>query len=707
MGEGSTANHRHHRTSSSSSLATPVQSGPDCTDPLLHDSAPNDGHDTPTTGHDGHARQSSQHNGDDQDGEDHGDGNWVQHSQQQQQEEPLLTGQAQGHGHDDARSSTHSQSRSRRSSFAESEVLEMDFLASDDDFNDDEETGLTAKERRQRWKQRKRQRRELDARIVDGKISKDGKRLADAAVVKRLGLNAVLIGLWYIFSLSISIYNKWMFSPDHLDFKYPLFTTSLHMVVQFTLSSLVLYIFPSLRPQEQPSLTGPPKPIITKLFYFSRLVPCGTATSLDVGLGNMSLKFISLTFLTMCKSSALAFVLLFAFLFRLETPSLKLILIIGTMTIGVVMMVAGEASFNAVGFGLIIASAFFSGFRWGLTQILLLRHPATSNPFAMLFFLTPIMFVTLICIALAVEGPLEIAHGIGVLTSDGVVRGIAILLFPGTLAFCMIASEFALLQRSSVVTLSICGIFKEVVTISAAGIVFHDPLTPINVSGLIITMAAIGSYNYMKVTKMRREARLDVAEGANAVDPDTDSDDENTALNGHPPHSGYPSPSVAAGSSRLPFAMPGNNTTARDGTYSPIDTNEENTLPPHPTRSMTPGPDEHNRGRLSARTRVNGTGTGASSSLAPTAGPADPSLRSPLRTPYAGGHGHGVEGTVNGSANEPVPSRGIGGPGIGVLQRSASWKARSVSPQPPLALNTQFPGVAAGTIRTPDKMSRD
>ena len=80
------------------------------------------------------------------------------------------------------------------------------------------------------------------------------------------------------------------------------------------------------------------------------------------------------------------------------------------------------------------------------------------------------------------------------------------------LAFLMTASEFALLQRTSVVTLSICGIFKEVMTISAAGIVFHDPLTPINVSGLLVTMVSIGAYNYIKITKMRKDAHNGVQE---------------------------------------------------------------------------------------------------------------------------------------------------------------------------------------------------
>ena len=210
----------------------------------------------------------------------------------------------------------------------------------------------------------------------------------------------------------------------------------------------------------------------------------------------------------MCKSSSLAFVLMFAFLFRLESPSLKLVLIIALMTIGVIMMVAGEAAFDAIGFILVIAAAFFSGFRWALTQILLLRNPATSNPFSSIFFLAPIMFLTLIIIAIPIEGLVKLSEGLATLAeAKGVFFSLCILVFPGTLAFLMTSSEFALLQRTSVVTLSICGIFKEVVTIMAAGIVFHDPLTPINFVGLLVTIASIVAYNYVKITKMRKDAR--------------------------------------------------------------------------------------------------------------------------------------------------------------------------------------------------------
>jgi solute carrier family 35, member C2 len=335
-----------------------------------------------------------------------------------------------------------------------------------------------------------------------------------------------------------------MFSGDHLDFHFPLFTTSLHMIVQFMLASIVLLIFPSLRPRSPPptSQNPTPKPLLTPKFYLTRLVPTGTTTSLDIGLGNTSLRFITLTFYTMCKSSVLIFVLTFAFLFRLEKPSFKLIAIILTMTIGVLLMVYGETAFHALGFALAMSASFFSGFRWALTQILLLRHPATSNPFATLFFLSPIMFVTLFTIALFAEQPAAVITGLNILVAkEGIAKALLLLFIPGTLAFCMIAAEFTLLQRTSVVTLSICGIFKEVVTISAAGIVFHDELSMINVGGLLVTIACIACYNYLKVTKMREEARQNLAkkdDGANALFPrqriqgDEQSEDARPLMNG-------------------------------------------------------------------------------------------------------------------------------------------------------------------------------
>lgn len=114
----------------------------------------------------------------------------------------------------------------------------------------------------------------------------------------------------------------------------------------------------------------------------------------------------------------------------------------------------------------------------------------------------------------------------------GPILGPALLLFPGVIAFCMTASEFALLQRTSVVTLSIAGIFKEVVTISAAGLLFHDKLTIVNLAGLCVTIGAIAAYNWVKIKKMRDDALQQVqrhhlaAEGETVSEADSESEED-------------------------------------------------------------------------------------------------------------------------------------------------------------------------------------
>jgi solute carrier family 35 protein C2 len=408
-------------------------------------------------------------------------------------------------------------------------------MRSDEELDDDEETGLTEGQRGQRTR-RKEQNAQLDGHVSGAASIRSGvestrtaeEKLVSATMLKNIIVNALLIALWYSFSISISVYNKWMFSKENLDFHFPLFVTSIHMIVQFILASSVLFFIPRFRPGADPTAnphdpsyrqldgaenentrgtTKPKQPLMSKWFYLTRIGPCGTSTALDIGLGNFSLRFISLTFFTMCKSSVLAFVLLFAFLFHLEQPTWRLCLIILLMTVGVIMMVAGETSFNALGFVLVMSASLCSGFRWSLTQILLLRNRATSNPFSTIFFLTPVMFVALFALALPIEGPSNVIEGIKELAkSKGGFFSFVLMLFPGFLAFMMVAAEFALLKRTSVVTLSVCGIFKEVLTISAAGIVFGDDLSPVNVSGLVVTIASIAAYNYLKWSKMKQDA---------------------------------------------------------------------------------------------------------------------------------------------------------------------------------------------------------
>lgn len=337
------------------------------------------------------------------------------------------------------------------------------------------------------------------------------KAQVNALLLRKAIINTALICSWFMLSMALSIYNKWMFSGHenkngrkNLNFPFPLFATSGHMVVQFLGSYVVLQLVPHFRPPKDHQLSIKD--------YTTRIGPCGVATGLDIGFSNASLKTITLAFYTMCKSSSLAFVLLFAFLFRLETPRASLVLVIGIITVGVVLMVATETRFQLEGFILVVTASAMGGLRWALTQILLKENPSTSNPFSSIFHLAPIMFVALVIVAMIIEGPIALVNA--ALWSQRGLLAIPILLFPGILAFLMTASEFGLIQRTSVVTLSVAGIFKEVLTIALSAIIYGDELTPMNISGLLVTILGIAVYNYLRFKKMKKSVKQKVNQQA-------------------------------------------------------------------------------------------------------------------------------------------------------------------------------------------------
>ena len=117
----------------------------------------------------------------------------------------------------------------------------------------------------------------LDEDILDEPALEEG--YADEATLtqrKRLWwrnaiINLAFIGSWYaircnpllpdsifrfryFFATLLSVYNKWMFSPEHFGFPFPLFVTMLHMFVQFILAAALRYAWPSaFRPDHSPT----------------------------------------------------------------------------------------------------------------------------------------------------------------------------------------------------------------------------------------------------------------------------------------------------------------------------------------------------------------------------------------------------------------------------------------------------------------------
>ncbi|KAI0295874.1 triose-phosphate transporter family-domain-containing protein [Multifurca ochricompacta] len=306
-------------------------------------------------------------------------------------------------------------------------------------------------------------------------------------------INTLFIASWFVFAIILSLYNKWMFAPEHFGFPLPLFVTMLHMFVQTVLASILRFGWPRrFRPEYDPSRED----------YVKKAIPVAVSTGLDIGLSNLSLKTITLSFYTMCKSSSLVFVLAFAFFFRLETFSFRLIAVILLISAGVLLMVATETHFVLGGFILVLSASALGGLRWSLTQLLMGdKRSGMNHPAATVFCWGELWGSRFL------DGP------------AATLRTVGLLIFPGVIAFSMVLSEYYIIQRVGAVPMSIAGMAKEVATISVSALLFGDELTPLNITGVAVTVCGIGLFTHHKYRK-RLESDIPLDPHGQPLDPE-------------------------------------------------------------------------------------------------------------------------------------------------------------------------------------------
>jgi solute carrier family 35 protein C2 len=226
--------------------------------------------------------------------------------------------------------------------------------------------------------------------------------------------------------------------------------------------------------------------------YLWVAVPCGLVTSLDVGLSNLSLVTISITFYTMVKASTPVFVLAWAYAFGIERITVNLLVVVAIIAAGELLTVAGEVEFQMGGFVLCLCASVMSGARWTLVQLKLQTlDPPLKTTFAAMKMLAPSMFLSMLLISLCVERPWS---KFGRMDAGQALHILGLGSAGASFAIAMVLCEFYLIMYSSAVILMIGGVLKEMVTIIMGVAIFHDELNKVNVAGCLVVLLGIVFY---------------------------------------------------------------------------------------------------------------------------------------------------------------------------------------------------------------------
>ncbi|XP_012223273.1 solute carrier family 35 member C2 [Linepithema humile] len=307
----------------------------------------------------------------------------------------------------------------------------------------------------------------------------------------------LLIFAYFILSIGLTFYNPWLYKTYGFDF--PLGVVVCHLIIKFSLSALIRCI--------RRCCNGKRMNLPWQNIVYSIMVP-GIASGVDIGLSNWALSLISISLVTMTKSTVIIFILGFSLLFKLEKKSWSLVGIVVMIAGGLVMFTYKSTQFGVLGFILCLLASFASGIRWTMTQLIMQRSKlGLHDPIDMMYYMQPWMLIPAISVTLWFEGN-RIYDGIRVtdwsdigsilLTTCAVIAG-------AILAFSMEVMEFLVVTYTSSLTLSISGVFKEICTLALAFVFKGDQMTGLNFIGLLMCLGGIILHVVQKVLGSRKK----------------------------------------------------------------------------------------------------------------------------------------------------------------------------------------------------------
>lgn len=281
----------------------------------------------------------------------------------------------------------------------------------------------------------------------------------------------IIIPIWMACSISVILYNKYVFSG--LNFPYPTFLTTWHLIFS-TIATRVL--------QRTTTLLDGAKDIeMTREKWMRSILPIGALFSGSLILSNYAYLTLSVSFIQMLKAFNPVAILLISFAFKIQEPNGRLIVIVLLISTGCFLAAYGEIHFELVGFLCQCAALAFEASRLVMIQILL--HGMKMDPLVSLHYYAPVCAVINACIIPFTDGlePLWNLHRVGIL----------VLFTNAGIAFALNVAAVFLISVGSGLILTLAGVLKDILLISGSVLAFGSPITGLQVFGYSISLSGL------------------------------------------------------------------------------------------------------------------------------------------------------------------------------------------------------------------------
>lgn len=245
--------------------------------------------------------------------------------------------------------------------------------------------------------------------------------------------------------------------------------------------------------------------------YLRVVVPIAVCTALDVICSNESLERLSVSFHTMIKASSPMWVLLFALLHGLERPDALLVGAVGLISSGTMLTAYGHIHAELLGSALALAAVALAGYRWALTQLLLQpatpAHAGSPRPLSVLdtvWHISPVIAAVALPLALGLEAR-ALTTSVFLHSPRAAAQLVGVLSVQSCLIFALLVAEYLVVQNTSVLTLAVAGMVKELSTILLAVLIWGDRISALNAAGFGVCLVGIAVYQCIKLRQLRTD----------------------------------------------------------------------------------------------------------------------------------------------------------------------------------------------------------
>jgi len=287
--------------------------------------------------------------------------------------------------------------------------------------------------------------------------------------------------------------NKYIF--QYLGFTFPLTLTAIHMLFSGLGAAIVLHL-----------IGNPPLIKLDASHVLQRVFPLSFLFCFNIVLGNISIRWVPVSFMQTVKSSVPAFALLLQYtLFRQPNQPapgvptcLSMIPIVG----GVSLATGTEVNFEMTGFLAALAASMTTAMQAIITGRVLEKKMDSVN---LVYYMAPFSFILLAPLAYHMEYD-SIVNDWSQQDIVDVPHAVAVLVFSGIVAFCLNVTSFLVIANTSPLTFTVCGNFKVILSTTISVMIFQNEITYLSGLGCAVAIGGMIWYN-----KIRYEANQKAA----------------------------------------------------------------------------------------------------------------------------------------------------------------------------------------------------